>query len=238
MNLTSKYQKTWTHLIKIALLGGYTLLAPLIGGLLVVMFSPDFTPSTPDPAFIAGVLFAGAILVGIALVPSIVFAGYVGYVVDSSFWAMILAALAIGFSTLLGIQIFRSLSGTVTESILAFKSDWLLEYERLQNQHPKGMIAMIVIARLSPQMPFAATNLMIAQLKISLIKATLASWIGLLPRSLFAVLIGRKATEIEQIADIGSFGWDSLATFLLFGFVIIWSLKKWIIPRLKKSYSS
>ena len=69
-------------------------------------------------------------------------------------------------------------------------------------------------------MPFALTNLAVAQLKLPLLQVVFFSWLGLLPRSIFAAIAG---TSIKSVVDAYKIHIDykvaSLVTILAMSYI-------------------
>lgn len=63
---------------------------------------------------------------------------------------------------------------------------------------------MLVFARLSPVLPFAMSNLLLAQVPIPLPTYLAGTMVGMLPRSLFALFIGSQASEFLSLLKSSS----------------------------------
>lgn len=58
---------------------------------------------------------------------------------------------------------------------------------------------MIVLARLSPALPFAMMNLLLAILKADIKKFIVAGFLGMLPRTLLSIFLGTQVKEISLL---------------------------------------
>lgn len=58
---------------------------------------------------------------------------------------------------------------------------------------------MIILARLSPALPFAIMNLLLAILKVDMKKFLIAGFIGMLPRTLLSIFLGTQVKEISLL---------------------------------------
>lgn len=77
----------------------------------------------------------------------------------------------------------------------------------------------IALLRLAPHMPFALTNLAVARLPLAPAKIWLSSYVGLLPRTLFAAYIGNQLQDWRALLDRQRPPWElllSLALLVLF----------------------
>lgn len=68
----------------------------------------------------------------------------------------------------------------------------------IQNLKQKEFI-MIILARLSPALPFAMMNLLLAILKADIKKFIVAGFLGMLPRTLLSIFLGTQVKEISLL---------------------------------------
>jgi len=64
-----------------------------------------------------------------------------------------------------------------------------------------GQTKVIVLARLSPVLPFAVMNVVLAMLKVDLKKYLGASLVGMLPRTALTIFAGTQARNIRQLLE-------------------------------------
>ena len=64
-----------------------------------------------------------------------------------------------------------------------------------------GQTKVIILARLSPVLPFAVMNVVLAMLKVDLRKYLGASLVGMLPRTALTVFAGTQARNIRQLLE-------------------------------------
>ena len=74
-------------------------------------------------------------------------------------------------------------------------------------------------------MPFAATNLVISQLRLKILPATVVSWLGLLPRSLAAASIGFGLGSFSDLSKVELSPEWALFSGILLLFVLGWVFK-------------
>lgn len=66
-----------------------------------------------------------------------------------------------------------------------------------------GELGIIVMSRLSPVLPFAMMNVVLAILRVDLKKFIWAGFLGMLPRTVTAVWVGNRAQQIRQLLESG-----------------------------------
>jgi len=86
-------------------------------------------------------------------------------------------------------------------------------YEALVGQNVRRTTMIIVLLRLSPAMPFALTNFLMASARVPLYSYVIGTFLGMLPRSSAVVLVGAGLSELSL---------DSSQDFwlLVFGIVV------------------
>lgn len=83
----------------------------------------------------------------------------------------------------------------------------------------KNPFNMLVFARLSPVLPFAMTNLLIAQVRIKPTTYLAGTMVGMFPRTLAFFLLGMNATEIWALIQNPNQG--DLSKILFWGLILI-----------------
>lgn len=69
--------------------------------------------------------------------------------------------------------------------------------ERLRS----GQLKVIILSRLSPVLPFAVMNVVLAMLKVDLRKLIWGGFVGMLPRTALAVFAGSQGRNIRQLLE-------------------------------------
>jgi uncharacterized membrane protein YdjX (TVP38/TMEM64 family) len=195
-------QSLWFGLLALATLGG-----PMLGGVVflsIVAADPSFWSAQFNIWVVILYAIGGAILVGSALMPSFLLAGYLGYVSNGSPAGFALALLSLMIATSFGIFLGRRVASGSVDSILAFRPRWLSSFRELQSKQDASLLIAIFFARLAPQVPFALTNLMLGQLKLPLRKLILSSWLGLIPRTMVAMAAGVGMTQVSGLVESAS----------------------------------
>ncbi len=91
----------------------------------------------------------------------------------------------------------------------------LNKYEKIHSvllQLRKRQMGLVVLARLSPILPFALMNVVLSVLKYNIFVYLFSSLIGMLPRTLLAIFVG---TQMSKIIDLFNKGNDPLISILL-----------------------
>jgi uncharacterized membrane protein YdjX (TVP38/TMEM64 family) len=192
------------HSLRLGVLALATLGGPMLGGTIffsMVAAEPSLWGSQFHLWFVFLYAMAGAILVGFALMPSFLVAGYLGYVTNGSLMGFALALLSLMIATALGMSLGRRVASGSIEGMLSLKPRWLASFRELQAKQGTALLFAIFLARLAPQAPFALTNLMLGQLSLPLGKLILSSWMGLIPRTLFAVAAGVGMTQVSGLLE-------------------------------------
>ena len=176
-----------------------SLVFPLIGAGLLVGFLQDLTALREyagDPKFIGCFILAATILVGTSLIPTHILALTGGWL--------------FGFK----LGLFYSFSGISLAAITGFFiSRWLCceklsihleQFERFQvtlnhlKKKPLGTLwGLISLIRLSPVIPFAMTNVMLASLKIPFHSFFAGTLLGMLPRTALMVFAGAGLHKLD-----------------------------------------
>ena len=90
-------------------------------------------------------------------------------------------------------------------------------------------IAMLILVRLSPALPFCLMNLLLAALKVNLRTFLLAGAIGMLPRTLFSLWAGNQSRDLVALLKHGGGQMETIAVIV--GSVLTVGLLTWIVAR-------
>ena len=186
-----------TRQLMALLIAGLALGGPLVGMMLVSLGGHSYMHLLPEYAPLPlslAILSVGGTAVGLALLPSFFFGAVCGYVLPN-FWPYLAASTGLAWATALGLGLGRLFSTSFLEVLLQRKADWWSVYQRLVHASGAFLPTSIALLRLAPHMPFALTNLACARLPLSPKTIWSASFVGLLPRTLFAVHIGSQLQD-------------------------------------------
>lgn len=158
-----------------------------------------------------GMYLAGSLLCGTALLPTHALSLLAGWTFGGII-GLLLAWLAVTTASLLGYILGKTLGGDGL-------NQWMQQQPKLQPIHhalilasPKRTTILIALLRLSPVMPFAATNALLATLGIRLIPFLIGTTIGMFPRVAAVVLLGAGLEQLEF--DQPSSFWIAIAGVL------------------------
>lgn len=212
----------------------WTTLGPLAGGalLLAAAGQGEGLPSAASgPLSWIALPLLGGLLVGVALLPSFLLAGVAGYVAGA--WGYPLASLGIVVALIAGIGLARRLTAGAADDLLLRRPAWRDEFLRVQAARGRALLLLVLVGRLSPHMPFAATNLLLGQLRARLGWLVAVSWLGMMPRTWLAVGVGQSIDRLAQIsAARADLPWAGLFTVALAGVALLWACR-WLVARLR-----
>lgn len=182
----------------------FTGLGPLVGAIVL---------TATAPLWLDGFLGSGAARIPIFLVLTAVLAGTSLIPTHAS---SLLAGMAFG----VGLGMVLALLGTALAAALGFVTLRYFLRDRVVealSHHPRAeavhreldrgrglrTMALLVLIRLSPVVPFAATNLLMSTTGVRMLPFLVGSVVGLAPRVVAVVWIGSSLTELDlsQAAD-------------------------------------
>lgn len=201
-----------TRQLMALLIAGLALGGPLAGMMLVSLGGHSYMHLLPEYAPLPlslAILSVGGTAVGLALLPSFFFGAVCGYVLPN-FWPYLAASSGLAWATALGLGLGRLFSTSFLEVLLQRKADWWSVYQRLVHASGAFLPTSIALLRLAPHMPFALTNLACARLPLSPKTIWSASFVGLLPRTLFAVHIGSQLQDWRSLLNRQGPPWELL----------------------------
>lgn len=145
-------------------------------------------------------LGAAVLLTALSLVPThavSLLAGYVWGGVAGSALAIATVALA----ALLGHRLLAPLCGPRVLAVLAARPRAQRIRDALLHSGARRSFSVITLLRLSPLMPFAGTNLLMAATGAPLLPYALGSLVGLAPRVIAVALLGAGLASLEMSAS-------------------------------------
>jgi uncharacterized membrane protein YdjX (TVP38/TMEM64 family) len=146
-----------------------------------------------------------------ALTPTTFIALLSGYFLG---WkAIIPLALSYWVASFLGFKTAKMIDGGRFLKILSEKPKVKQVLENLQ----KDEFKIILLARLSPILPFAVTNVLFSFSGTKLRNFLTAGFIGMLPRTILSIWIGTQAQEIKRLIEHPSEG--NISQILILGLI-------------------
>tara|TARA_R110000868_G_C10398409_1_gene721045 strand:- start:40 stop:510 length:471 start_codon:yes stop_codon:yes gene_type:complete len=134
-----------------------------------------------------------------------------------------MALVGIGMAAALGFVTLRFLLRDKAVEALSHHPRAETIHRELGEGHFLRCIGLLALIRLSPVVPFAATNLLMSTTGIRILPFLVGSLLGLVPRVIAVVWIGSSLTELDlsQAADRRLLVLGVLATF-----AVLWILRK------------
>ena len=178
---------------------------PLAGLLALVLTSASWTPWFAPAGAVEGAVFllAGVALAACCLMPTHATSLLAGYLFGAGWgatlgFAIVIAAAAVGYG------LFARLVGRRVLDAVAASDDAQRVHGALLGRGFGRTVWLIALLRLSPVMPFAATNLLMAALGVRAAAFLSATAIGIAPRSIGVALVGAQLSELDWQAGKGS----------------------------------
>ena len=100
-------------------------------------------------------------------------------------------------------------------------------FERIQENE----FNFVFFAKLSPILPFALTNLLFALSGIKFKNMLLGGFLGMIPRTVLAIWIGKEAREIQQLINTPNENWWSRAIIATLVALSFWGIVRVLTKR-------
>ena len=142
-------------------------------------------------------LFASIVL-AIGFIPTTIYSLLCGYILGWTALPLVLISYTIACS--LGYIICNRLDNGKLLEFLKGKYDVVSVQRKLENSE----IGIAALCRLSPALPFAILNAVFSMVKFPFGKYMLGSMLGMIPRTVFAVYVGRSFIKINSVEDLKS----------------------------------
>ncbi len=157
---------------------------PLVGVAFLLWYGAElaawFERAATWQALVA-IIVAGAVLCGLALLPTHALSLAAGFVLGGIAGTLV-AWATIVLAALFGYAIARPLTGGDAANRLRSSPRWSPFADALLDRSRLRTVYLIALVRLSPLVPFAATNTGLAALRVSIAPFLLGAAAGLLPR--------------------------------------------------------
>ncbi|MFV0387384.1 MAG: TVP38/TMEM64 family protein [Pyrinomonadaceae bacterium] len=176
----------------------YSLIMPMIGFFLCIGIVYNVSPwlaahkTLGIPIFIACV----SVFSGVAILPTSIVALSSGWSFGFLF-GLLTMLLSIAGAVTFSFFLARRLGGKQFESFYEKKPKLNAIHQAILFGKPLKVIFIVMLLRLSPAMPFAMTNFMLAASGISLGSFLLGTLLGYLPRMAAMVFVGASLTQID-----------------------------------------
>ena len=213
MSITSKRVRSLVAL-SIACLA---VVGPLAGMTFVGLTAPNYIhylEKISIPLLSFWLVILGGSTTGLAFLPSFFLGAVCGYLLTGG-WSYFSSAAGLAWATGIGLYLGRFFSTNFLEVVLQKKVEWWKTYQRVIKTSGSLLPISVALLRLSPHMPFALTNLVCAHLPMRPIKIWFFSYIGLLPRTLFATYFGSKLQDWGSLLDHERPPWELMVSLIL-----------------------
>ena len=206
---------------KTFLLAAWVVIAPLMASSVITYYALTHEAMIAHfgAATWAFVFLASCLTMGLALTPTTFVALVSGYFLG---W-MAVPGVATGYivASLIGFSLTRAVDQGQLMSVIY---RWLSEAKGQQLQrllHGVGdhQFGIIVMARLSPVLPFALMNVVLPIAGVRLIPFLVAGTLGMLPRTLFFIWLGSEAKALRTLVEEG--GGAAAPRILLVGLLAV-----------------
>ncbi len=134
-------------------------------------------------------------LMGFALMPTTLMAFLTGYFLG--FEGTPLMIIAYLMASYIGYQLGLFLEGKKIHKNLLEKP----KIKRFLSSLKEKSWKLVILVRLSPVLPFSVMNLVLSAIRFPLKIFLMGSFIGMLPRTLFAIYIGTKAQTLKSLIE-------------------------------------
>ncbi len=192
----------WKQLGSFGVLLGASAVLPLVGSALLLLVVPQLEPSMRGgPGWIALLaVMSVALLCGFALLNTQAAALFFGYLYG--FWAGLgLIFAGIVLAAWLGYFLARRLSGRGLEQAIQTRPKLAAVHELLAAD-PRGAMTTTALLRISPLVPFASVNVLLAAARVRFRAFFLGTCIGVIPRTVLVALTGAELASFDAEASI------------------------------------
>ncbi len=153
-----------------------------------------------------------SILMGFALMPTTLMAFLTGYFLGFEGTPLMIISYLI--ASYVGYQLGLFLEGKKIHATLLEKPKIVRFLSSLKEKSWK----LIILVRLSPVLPFSVMNLVLSAIRFPLKTFLIGSFIGMLPRTVFAIYVGTKAQTLKALIEnerISDFPYSEIIIILL-----------------------
>jgi len=160
---------------------------------IVVIHQNSWLFDLPGPKLFSIFTICSVILVGLALVPSTIVAILAGYFLG--LYGLLSILISYPLAAILGLYIGRLIVRVVGIKQFSQMPDYADYVEGLARHE----LLFVINLRLSPALPFAMINVLLATLPITWFRYIAGSLIGMLPRTALFFVIGLNADQIWDV---------------------------------------
>jgi uncharacterized membrane protein YdjX (TVP38/TMEM64 family) len=173
----------------------FTVLAPAAGAVVLATTTADWLPFLQQ-AGVPGLIGSTVLLAGLSLVPTHAASLVSGFLYGTSGGSLI-ALVAIALAAVLGYFLSLMLVGGRLQVAIAARPRAAAVHQALVHAGVLRTMTLIALVRLSPVMPFACTNLLLAASGVRFAPFMVGSVVGLFPRIAAVAVAGAALGELD-----------------------------------------
>jgi len=194
---------------------------PVLGVLAMAATSAAWMPYFDGGGLASVLLFvaAGVVVAACCLAPTHATSLIAGYMFGAEI-GVVVGFVVVVIAALVGFALWSRLVGGRVLDAIAASPNAQRVHAALLGRGFWRTVWLIALVRLSPLMPFAVSNLMMASLGVRAGAFFCATAIGLLPRSIGVALVGAQLSELDWRA--GGSAWATALAIVATLVVILW----------------
>lgn len=179
--------------------------------------------ASPTPLFLAGFYTLACLTMALALTHTTFVAVLSGFFFGWNTLLYVIGSYLV--ASIIGFGLARTIDrGKLMDSLLSLPKAPVIA-RGLKDKEMR----VIILSRLSPALPFAITNLLLAFLQADFRKFVIGGFIGMLPRTLLFIWAGTQAKELTEvfrqpnrlsIVQIGTVAFLMISVFGLFYYIV------------------
>ncbi len=175
-----------------------SVLGPTAGAVLLAVSANSWYPllATQGPHAAVWLAAATVVLAGLSLVPTHATSLVAGMLFGAA-GGSALALLGIGGAALMGFGLLRRLVGERAVEALARRPRAAVVHRAVVDRRGRDLAGLLALIRLSPVMPFAATNLLMASSRVGLGPFLAGTLAGIAPRVVAVAVAGAELQDLD-----------------------------------------
>lgn len=176
-------------------------------------FSGEISDVSAKPAFEAGFFIATALTMALGLSPTTLVATSAGYFFGwpAFIWVVASYLVAAILGRIIGVALNISITGS--KKFVDEKADQF--FSKMAHKP----FLLLIFCRLSPVLTFALTNVALGRMRFRMATYTLATLIGMLPRTILVFYAGTQASEWNKAFESGQI--NHLRIAMVIGLLVI-----------------